>query len=51
MALGCARCGRRLLAVKDYVYKSSKDKMTHIGVCPQCYEKARTLKVPKLVKK
>jgi hydrogenase maturation factor HypF (carbamoyltransferase family) len=44
----CARCKERLTIIKDFVYKSSKNKMTHIGVCPKCYEKSRTLKVPKL---
>lgn len=48
--LGCMRCKQPQIEIKYYVYKSGKDKMTHLGVCKPCYDRARSLKVPKLAK-
>jgi hypothetical protein len=46
--LQCARCKSLETSISHFVYKSSKDRMTHLGVCKPCWDKARTLKVPKL---
>jgi hypothetical protein len=44
--LGCPRCKRGFSIIEHFVYKSSKDKMTKVGVCKECWGKARSLKVP-----
>lgn len=46
--LVCARCDVPQTSISHYVYKSGKDKMVHKGVCKPCWDKARTLRVPKL---
>lgn len=43
----CARCKKGFNRIAHFVYKSGKDKMVKLGVCEACWNKARTLKVPK----
>lgn len=45
--LKCPRCKGLFNRINHFVYKSGKDKMSHIGVCESCWSKARKLQVPK----